>query len=259
MISAAMTEAQGQWRQELSVVKGEQRQQLGLLEEVAEAVRQSSARLEKVERTLTVHERNLRRSEEQLKAISKTEIPPWYAQLEGALVNLEREVNEQQVAVEVQVARLQVECDGLRRRSEVLGGMREEVLQAVEEKVFTAREPHVREDRSREGLLLKRCDDLDARLASQKVHVEAHEQRFTSFAERLEGLQQEVFDILHQGAQKRREELLCEVDGQLRVLRERIDTLSELMDELMLRQASSESRKGGRPFGLGLPRLSEEL
>eukprot|EP00434_Breviolum_minutum_P010504 symbB.v1.2.009265.t2/scaffold566.1/size186494/6 len=173
MISAAMTEAQGQWRQELSVVKGEQRQQLGLLEEVAEAVRQSSARLEKVERTLTVHERNLRRSEEQLKAISKTEIPPWYAQLEGALVNLEREVNEQQVAVEVQVARLQVECDGLRRRSEVLGGMREEVLQAVEEKVFTAREPHVREDRSREGLLLKRCDDLDARLASQKVHVEA--------------------------------------------------------------------------------------
>lgn len=259
MIGAALTEAQGQWRQELAQMKGEQRQQLGLLEELADASRQSSARMEKAERALQVHERSVRRSEEQLKAISKIqEVPPWYAQLEGAIVNVERQVNEQQVAVEVQVARLQVECDGLRRRAEVLGGMREEILQAMDEKVAVCREPlsSAKEDRS--GVLLKRCDELDARLASQKVHVEAHEQRFSSFAERLEGLQQEVFDLLHQGAQKRREELLAEVDGQMRVLRERMDTLSELMDELMLRQASSDGRKG-RFMRSALPRLSEEF
>lgn len=261
MIGAALTEAQGQWRQELAQMKGEQRQQLGLLEELADASRQSSARMEKAERALQVHERSVRRSEEQLKAIGKIqEVPPWYAQLEGAIVNVERQVNEQQVAVEVQVARLQVECDGLRRRAEVLGGMREEILQAMDEKVAGCREPlgSAKEDRC--GVLLKRCDELDARLASQKVHVEAHEQRFRSFAERLEGLQQEVFDLLHEGAQKRREELLTEVDGQMRVLRERMDTLSELMDELMLRQAS-DARKGpgGRFMRSALPRLSEEF
>jgi hypothetical protein len=43
----------------------------------------------------------------------------------------------------------------------------------------------------------------------------------------------------HFSAQKMRSQEAPEVDGQMRVLRERMDTLSELMDELMLRQVGS--------------------
>lgn len=63
---------------------------------------------------------------------------------------------------------------------------------------------------ARYDLLLRRCEDLDVRLAQQRVHVDAHEQRFGSFAERLEGVQQEVIDLLHENAQKRREDLTAE-------------------------------------------------
>ncbi|CAK9106445.1 unnamed protein product [Durusdinium trenchii] len=254
MVSAALTEAQAQWRQEFAQLKGEQQQQLELLEDLAGVSRHSGTRLEKVERGLAAHERTIRRAEEHLKAL--THHGPQYSQLEGALLNLERQVNEQQVAVEVQVARLQVECDGLRRRSEAIAHTREELVEAVEERLARATVSEPRAAPRDDSRLLQRCDDLDARLAAQKVHVEAHEQRFKSFAERLEAVQMELFDQLRSFGVQRREELLQEVDGQLRVLRERMDTLSELLDEIMLRQAV-EGRKGH--FVRPLPRLHEEL
>eukprot|EP00913_Durusdinium_trenchii_P035081 g32817.t1 len=220
------------------------------VEDLAGVSRHSGTRLEKVERGLAAHERTIRRAEEHLKAL--THHGPQYSQLEGALLNLERQVNEQQVAVEVQVARLQVECDGLRRRSEAIAHTREELVEAVEERLARATVSEPRAAPRDDSRLLQRCDDLDARLAAQKVHVEAHEQRFKSFAERLEAVQMELFDQLRSFGVQRREELLQEVDGQLRVLRERMDTLSELLDEIMLRQAV-EGRKGH--FVRPLPRI----
>ena len=65
-------------------------------EELAEASRQSLQRVEKAERALGAHERGLRRFEEHFKG---QEAP--CLQLEGMLLNLERQVNEQQVATEV--------------------------------------------------------------------------------------------------------------------------------------------------------------
>ena len=107
MVAAAMGEASGQWRQDFGALRAEQQQGVELLEELAEASRQATARLEKAERALGAHERGLRRLEEQFK-----ETPPWCRQLEGkggacgelwagVVLNLERQVNEQQVATEV--------------------------------------------------------------------------------------------------------------------------------------------------------------
>ncbi|CAE8691232.1 unnamed protein product [Polarella glacialis] len=217
LLGSALTEAQSQWRSENSELRSELQEQLRQLEELADSSRHCAARIEQTERTLGAQERTLRRTEEHLEtalrgydSVQQTETPPWFAQLEGALVTVERRLSDQQVAVEVQLARVQVDVDGVRRRCEVLGGLRDEVLQAVEAKLEQELD-HIDSRRSRGDFLrsderrsstesgnskdvLRRLDDFEARAAAIRVRVDAHDARFNSLGERTEATT-ELFNL----------------------------------------------------------------
>ncbi|CAE8625776.1 unnamed protein product [Polarella glacialis] len=294
LLGSALTEAQSQWRSENSELRSELQEQLRQLEELADSSRHCAARIEQTERTLGAQERTLRRTEEHLEtalrgydSVQQTETPPWFAQLEGALVTVERRLSDQQVAVEVQLARVQVDVDGVRRRCEVLGGLRDEVLQAVEAKLEQELD-HIDSRRSRGDFLrsderrsstesgnskdvLRRLDDFEARAAAIRVRVDAHDARFNSLGERTEAACQNVAEHSRQVLHEHRDAIVSDVDCQFRALRQRIETLSELCEEVMLRQVSlgagisghsghlsgSEQRERQRDGRL-LPSLAEE-
>lgn len=272
LIGTGLGEAQTQWRSEHWELRTEQREQLRQLEELAESTRHAAARLEQVERSWSAQERSLRRLGEDLEAVMGREAgqaqgPPWFAQLEGAISALDRRLNEQQVATEVQLARLQVDSDGLRRRSEVMAGVREDLMQAMEAKLEQELSKVLEVNQFHGGGgatggsssyelkdLARRLDDTEARAAAQRVRVDAHDARFGNLGERIEAVCQQAAEQARQVCQAKAEEMISEVDCQNRVLRKRIETLSELCEELMLRQVSVEttaaaSGSNGRSIG----------
>eukprot|EP00930_Biecheleria_cincta_P046292 TRINITY_DN31925_c0_g1_i1.p1 TRINITY_DN31925_c0_g1~~TRINITY_DN31925_c0_g1_i1.p1 ORF type:complete len:498 (+),score=128.33 TRINITY_DN31925_c0_g1_i1:44-1537(+) len=264
LIGTGLGEAQTLWRSEHSELRAEQREHLRQLEELAESTRHAAARLEQAERVLGAQERSLRRLGEDLEAVMDREAcqaqnPPWFGQLEGAISALDRRLNEQQVQTEVQLARLQVDSDGLRRRSEVMAGVREDLMQAVEAKLEQelsrlSEVGHLRGGGFASGGVMsaaghelkdlaRRLDDVEARAAAQRVKVEAHDARFSNLGERIEAVCQQAAEHARQVCQAKAEEMFSEVDCQNRVLRKRIETLSELCEELMLRQVSVEATR----------------
>lgn len=272
LIGAALSEVQANYRSELAELRSEQHESLRQLEELALSSHQNVLRVEKVERAALAQERCLRRLEETVEAMAgppmDRDSPPWFGQLEGALLSLDHRCSEQQTATEVQLARLQVECDGLRRRAEVIGGLRDDVLQAVQEKIEAAvpRSLHERLPAATECTLLRRIDDLEARMAAQRVKVDAHEARFGAFSECLEAACQEAVAQARAVTQQRRDELLKEVDCQLRVLRKRMDSLTDLSDELMFKASAQCAAGAGSHVDLSandmrgkLPSLTEEV
>lgn len=273
LIAALSEVPEAKYRSELAELRSEQHESLRQLEELALSSHQNVLRVEKVERAALAQERCLRRVEETVEAMGghpmdRVDSPPWFGQLEGALLSLDHRCSEQQTAMEVQLARLQVECDGLRRRAEVIGGLRDEVLQAVQEKIEAAvpRSLHERLPAATECALLRRIDDLEARTAAQRVKVDAHEARFGAFSERLEAACQEAVAQARVVAQQRRDELLKEVDCQLRVLRKRMDSFTELGDELMFKASAQCGTAAGSHVDFStndmrgkLPSLTEEV
>eukprot|EP00933_Yihiella_yeosuensis_P038714 TRINITY_DN32652_c0_g1_i1.p1 TRINITY_DN32652_c0_g1~~TRINITY_DN32652_c0_g1_i1.p1 ORF type:complete len:443 (+),score=110.87 TRINITY_DN32652_c0_g1_i1:183-1331(+) len=251
VVDSALLEAQALWRSENSDLRRQLRDQLQQIEELAETRRQSAAFIEKVERTLNAQERGIRRAEEQLEILASSDgkrssKPPWFGQLEGALATLDHRLNEQQMATEVAFARLQVDLDGVQRRVENFNDSREDVVQALEvklEKEVERLEARMSrgDQRAAQGSsndATRRIDESEARMAAIRVKVDHHDARFGSLAERIEGVCQQAAECARQVCTKHRDEIAGDMDCQLRVLRQRIETLSDLCEELMLRQIS---------------------
>merc|ERR1719401_489788 len=83
----------------------------------------------------------------------------------------------------------------------------------------------------------RRLDDSESRLATLRVRIDAHEGRFGTLNERVEASVQQATDAARQVAAQQREEILMETDCQLRMLRQRVETLSQLTEEIMVQQA----------------------
>merc|ERR1719282_566826 len=91
--------------------------------------------------------------------------------------------------------------------------------------------------------LSRRLDESEARVAALRVRVDAHDGRFGSIGERAEASCQQAVEAMRQATLRQREEMICESDCQIRILRQRIDTLSELCDELMFQQRQVNPHK----------------
>jgi len=250
----ALSETQALCRAQHVEVQAEQREQLNQLEELAESVRHAASRVEHLEHGLGSQEQGCRRVEEQVQTLLRTMPagpPPWFGKLESALDNVESRLNEQQVAVELQFGRLRAEFDGLRRTSEAVApGLREDVLRAAEGLVHRELAGHrasaqaqVRAPPAPSGEPQavrehgRRLDDVEGRVAAMRVRVDAHDGRFGSLSERVEGACEQAVEAAREVSAQQREELLSESDCNMRILRQRVDSLSELCEELMLRQA----------------------
>lgn len=138
--------------------------------------------------------------------------------------------------------RFRMDVDGLKLRSESLHGLRDEVLCAVDRRLekelarpnMPLEQPVPDVQRGRD--LLRRVEDTEARVSALRVRVDSHDSRFNSIAERAEAVCQQAVESVRQTAAQHRDEILSEADSQLRILRQRVEALSELCEELMLRQ-----------------------
>eukprot|EP00928_Gymnodinium_smaydae_P070948 TRINITY_DN54672_c0_g1_i1.p1 TRINITY_DN54672_c0_g1~~TRINITY_DN54672_c0_g1_i1.p1 ORF type:complete len:503 (-),score=148.92 TRINITY_DN54672_c0_g1_i1:321-1829(-) len=269
-VERAMAEVRSEWderhlrfEEELRArVQEASRGQLQRLEELGEHYRRATERLEQAEGMLDGHEGTLRVTEEQLQGLlaQRDAKPPWYDQLEAALGAIECRIGEHQAVSEARLGRFGLDVDALRRQTESIDGIRDEVLAQLDQRFgelqgeLELEREHRREaaacgatsgasprHRSAAGdrEVAKRLDDAEAKAAALRVRVDAHDGRFGSLAERLESARQQAVEVARQVASEQREEILSEADCQLRILRQRVETLGELCEELMLRQASA--------------------
>jgi len=257
LVGNSISEVEAQWRAHQTELRSEQQQQLRQLEELADEVRHLAGRVGQAESVTGGFERAIRRSEEHLQGLlaRDSQHPPWFAQLEGAIAALERRLNEQQVATEVQLGRIRVDTDGLLRRSEGLQNLRNDLLRETEERlqqemdrldaahrfnhsqVHGQAAPEVAQWGGAARDLSRRIDESEARVAALKVRVDAHDSRFGSISERAEALCQQAVEGTRQATLRLREEILNESDCQVGILRQRVETLSDLCEELMMPQA----------------------
>jgi len=256
-VGTSVTEADAQWRRQHAELREEQQQQLGHLEEVAEELRHVAGRLGRAEGGLEDCAQAARRSEDELQGLREIRPgsrPPWFGQLEGATAALEERLVEQRAATEAQLGRLRMEVDGLLRRYEGLQGMRAELLREAEDRLqqeldrLDVRQgsqavpqmpPEVPPQLgSAMRDLSRRVDDTETRVATLKVRVDAHEGRLGSVSERSEVLCQQALEGARQACLRQRDDILQEADCQIGILRQRVETLSDLCEELMMRQAS---------------------
>lgn len=254
LVSGTVNEVQSQWRAHRVEMREEQEERLQRLEDIAEQGKICMQKLQQVEEELEGQGSALRRSEEQIEGLQVRDPPPWFGQIEGALAGFERRLGEQHTVAESQLMRFRMDLDGLKVRSEGLQGIREEVINEIDRRLERERHEREREkefmrvpdfarhpehhgdthrDSPREA---KRLEDTEARVAALRVRVDAHDSRFSSIGERAETACQQAVEGARQAASQHREEVLSEVDCQLRILKQRIEALSELSDELMLRQ-----------------------
>jgi len=246
--SNALTEAQGRWQTNHLELQSEQREQLRQLEELTDRLRHAASRVENMEQDVGMQEQFCRKFDDQLQGLVKDwNTGPQFGMLDAALLAVERRLNEQQVAVELQLGRVRVDVDGLQRNSEALvHDLRREAAHAAEARVerelarlaasggrpaATASEQTAGRDQGR------RLDDVDSRVASLRVRVDAHDGRFSSLGERVEAACSQAVEAARQVAAQQREEILSEADCKIGLLRQRVESLGEFCEEMLLRNA----------------------
>mmetsp|Transcript_31692 Transcript_31692/g.98842 ORF Transcript_31692/g.98842 Transcript_31692/m.98842 type:complete len:278 (+) Transcript_31692:16-849(+) len=257
LVGSSLTEADAQWRQQHTELCEEQQHQFRQLEEVTEELRHVASRVEQAEGALGSCEQAVRRSEEELQDLRLRPglRPPWFGQLEGATAALEQRLIEQRAATEAQLGRLRADVDGMLRRYESLQGMRGDLLREADDRLQQeldrldlrhgshALHHHMHPEASAQmgsavRDLSRRVDDAESRVAALKVRVDAHDGRLASVGERSEVLCQQTLEGARQACTRQRDEILSEADCQMGILRQRVETLSNLCEELMMRQAA---------------------
>lgn len=198
--------------------------------------------------------------------------PPWYPQIEAALAALDHRLEEHRSASEAYTCRLRMELDAFKHRFDSLQAFREDILQTVDmrldqelDRLTGSKESEqMRQEVHASSLkaapeLSRRMDDAEARVAALRVRVDAHDTRFTSLGERAEAVCQQAVESARQAALQQREDILSEADCQVRILRQRVDALTELYDEMSLREVpvSSHPRRGTSPHGPPRTRADE--
>merc|ERR1719291_785023 len=84
----------------------------------------------------------------------------------------------------------------------------------------------------------RRLEDAEARLSALRVRVDGQDGRLAGLADRAEAAGRQAQEAARQASLQQREDILSEADCQLRIVRQRVDTLSELCEELLLRQGT---------------------
>lgn len=258
----ALTEVQSQWRAHHAELRSAQHEQSMQLQELGAHLESQTRKTRQVEQTLDDHERKYQRSEEELQSLLACNPPGWFRELESAVAVSERRTVEHLQSAEAHVGRFRMDMDGLRMRLEAV---RDEMMGAVEGRLAQESERMSRSQRQgpatadpaqaavdrgtitrldrQANEFVRRLDDADARGAAIKLRVDAHDTRFASIGERAETVCQQAVEGAKGVATEQREEILSEVDCQLRILRQRIEAIGQLCEELSMREMRQASRR----------------
>lgn len=223
-------------------LKAQQRETLRQLEDLAACIRRIASRADELERGAALQEEDWMRLGEQLKPVfdGYSAGPAVLAQeLESAIESVEMRINEQQVDVDIQIGRLRAEVVGHRWRRPTVGTAFEDAFCEAQDVIdldacgFSAQNAGATSETTREHA--RRLEDVEARVASLRVRVDAHEGRFTGFGDRLEAVCGSAMDNAKQFAAERCQEILSEGNCQVKLLRQRLDSLSEMWEESVMR------------------------
>jgi len=244
VVETAMMEMQAQWRAFRTEARNEHQDTQARVKLISEQCHNYDRKMQSVESTLDGQKQSMSRLEEQLQGMLVREPPPWYGEFERALSHLERRFSEQQATTETQLMHLRFDADCAKQCSEGINSLRSQVLAEIDQKLERelamlplSRDPEVQvADQSRDRDAIRRLDDLDSRLAAIRVRIDSHDNRFSTIGGRAEAACQQAMEGARQLVVQHREELLSESDCQLRMLRQRVEALSELCEELMMRQ-----------------------
>jgi len=88
----------------------------------------------------------------------------------------------------------------------------------------------------------QRLHDVDARLAALKIRVDNHDSRLSGMYERVEDKCHQAIGDAREVAAQHREEILAEVECQLKLLGKRIEAIGDLCEELSLREMCKSSK-----------------
>eukprot|EP00747_Dinoflagellata_sp_TGD_P222426 gnl/TRDRNA2_/TRDRNA2_94134_c0_seq1.p1 gnl/TRDRNA2_/TRDRNA2_94134_c0~~gnl/TRDRNA2_/TRDRNA2_94134_c0_seq1.p1 ORF type:complete len:450 (+),score=105.45 gnl/TRDRNA2_/TRDRNA2_94134_c0_seq1:41-1351(+) len=258
LVSGAVSEVQAQWRVQRTELRTEQQDSIQKLEEFSEKTERNTLRLRQVEHILEGHVRTFQQREQELQGLllREKEQPSWVAQVEATMAALERHNDEQRVAAEAALGRLRLDMDAIRMRvesfkSEALCSVDQRLDEELEHLEAARKAPDLlaSDQRQKEKDLARRVDDIEARLAAVKVRVDAHDSRLGSLGERAEALCQQALDGARQVVARQREETLSEVDCEMRMLRQRVETMGELCEELSLREIGHVPRSVSASLG----------
>lgn len=259
LIGLAVGEFQAQWRAHQSEFVREQEELRNRLDWLARCVQQNSHRLEGLVHLVEEHGSAIRHSEEQMTQVFVADPPPWYGQIEAALVSLEHRLEEHRSATEAYTCRTRMELDAFRHRFDSLQVFRDDIRHMKRDQEGDWRAGNkgfeqMRQEIHASGLqagaeLSRRIDDAEACVTALRVRVDAHDTSFTSLGERVEAICQQAVESASQAALQQREDILSDADRQVRILRERVDALAELCDELVMRRGpvTSDLRRGTSP------------
>jgi len=255
-IATALSEAQAQWRTQNMQLEVEQREQLRQLQEVAERLTQQAAKIDQADQALCLQEQHWQCMEEQMQALLSARDPappPWFDHLEQAVHGVECRLNEQQVAIEIQLTQHRTDLDVLRRQAEVSSDIVRHAEASVDAKLernlsMLLSSSHQAQPSPNPGRgggnpeagrlaeMTRRLDESEARVAALRVRVDTHDGRFGSLAERTEAACQQTTETIRQTVAQQREELLSEFDCQVRILKQRVEALNEFCEELWVKQ-----------------------
>lgn len=250
LISGSINEAQSQWRAQRVEFAEECRELSRRLDELSEQGHQGARQIQEAENLVEDQACTVRQLQEDIQVLQAAERPAWFTDLEGHVGKLEKRMEEQLLSVEL---RLQ------QRRQEVAESMQsfqEDLLGSMEARVEQEIERALSEQRGAQGRpsqdstlgaakdLVRRLDDVDARVSALRVRVDSHDSRFSTVAERAEAACQQALETARQTTAHYKEEIISEADCQIKILRQRVEALGELCDELSLREVARNSHHG---------------
>lgn len=256
LVGTAIDEVQAQWQEHAGELHDGLQEMAHRINEVVAEMQRMGPRVRDHDRNMKDIAHGMKRIEEQVQQAASSDPPAWFGQLEATIANLENRQDEHRAQVDVSATRLRMDVDGVRLRTESLGNLREEILQAVDHRIdceldrLQGTKPlgsspqdmsQVQTPRAAFDVT-RRIDDADARIAALRVRVDAHDSRFTSIGDRAEAACQQALEGARQAAQQHSEDIFGEADCQLRILRQRVEALSELCEDLSMREAG----RGGR-------------
>lgn len=253
LLDGALEEVQSQWRGKQNDILDGQQDQARQLEELSEHTKRGAARMQEAEVAFEGLQQGLDLQAENLQQVSNTlrsfvsggNATPWYGELEACVARLEHRIEEHRAAAEHQLNRFRGDSEGLRLRLE---GLKEDALCAVDRRIDqeidrlqTQRVDRYDEQRSGKDAQ-RRLDEFEARIAAMRVRIDAHDDRFGALGERAEATCAQALEGARQAASQYKEEILNEVECELGILRQRMEAVGEICEELSVNQAYGPPR-----------------
>eukprot|EP00929_Paragymnodinium_shiwhaense_P030778 TRINITY_DN17381_c0_g1_i3.p1 TRINITY_DN17381_c0_g1~~TRINITY_DN17381_c0_g1_i3.p1 ORF type:complete len:459 (-),score=116.96 TRINITY_DN17381_c0_g1_i3:77-1453(-) len=250
LVTGSINEAQAQWRAQRVEFSEECRELARRLDELTEQSMQGARHIQEAENMVEDQACSVRQLQDEIQALQAQakEPAPWFTGLETHVAKLEKRLEEQLLGVEVRLQqRRQEAAEHLQNFQEDLLSSMEEKLEKEIDRVLLAEKPQ-QENGAVAAVkdVARRLDDIDARVSALRVRLDGLDGRFVNVAERAEAACQQALETVRQTAAQNREEILSEADCQMRILRQRVEALGELCDELSMREVARNSQPSGQ-------------